>query len=78
MSLLSLLLLHLLQLLLKHHILDLKLLLEVQYLVRVHLLLLMLVMLLTLLLLARDDIRRLSVIGESCNMLVHCGRLVIS
>jgi hypothetical protein len=69
---LSLMLLHLLQLLLKHHVLDLKLLLEVQDLLRVHLLVLILVLLI-LLLLAWGDVLRLScqlVIGESCRLLV--------
>jgi len=73
------LLLHLLQLLLKHHVLDLNLLLEVQYLLRVHLLLLLLVLI--LLLLARADIWWLSchlVIGGSCKRLVRCGVLMES
>jgi len=77
---LSLMLLHLLQLLLKHHVLAQKLLLEAQYLLRVHLLFLMLVLLLTLQLLALHN-RRLScqlVIGESCKLLARCGRLVVS
>ena len=77
---LSLLLLHLLQLLLKHHVLDLKLLLEIQDLLRVHLLVLILVLLI-LLLLARGDVLRLSsqlVVGESCKLLISCRMLMVS
>jgi hypothetical protein len=69
------LLLHLLQLLVQHHVLHLKLLLEVQYLLRVHLLV---VLMLARLLLA-GEIRRLScqlVIGWSCKLLVRGGMLL--
>ena len=77
---LSLMLLHLLQLLLKHHVLDLKLLLEIQDLLRVHLLVLILVLLI-LLLLAWGDVLRLScqlVVGESCKLLISCRMLMVS
>ena len=72
------LLLHLLQLLVQHHVLHLKLLLEVQYLLRVHLLLLLLLLELAMLLLA-GEFRRLScqlVIGGSCKLLVRGGMLL--
>jgi hypothetical protein len=74
------LLLHLLQLLLKHHVLHLKLLLEVQYLLRVHLLLLLVMVLLVLaLLLLAGDIWWLSyqlVIRGSCKLL-GCGGMLL-
>jgi len=76
------LLLNLLQLLLKHHILHLKLLLEVQYLLRVHLLLLLVLVLLVLaVLLLAGDSRWLScqlVIGGSCKLLARGGMLLVS
>jgi hypothetical protein len=78
------LLLHLLQLLLKHHVLHLKLLLEVQYLLRVHLLLLLvlvLVLLVLAMLLLAVDIRWLScqqVMGGSCKLLGSSGMLMVS
>jgi hypothetical protein len=78
---LSLLLLHLLQLQLKHHVLDLKLLLEIQDLLRVHLLVLILLLVLVLLLLARDVVLWLSsqlVVGESCKLLISCRMLMVS
>ena len=74
------LLLHLLQLLLKHHVLHLKLLLEVQCLLRVHLLLLLVLVVLVLaMLLLAGDIQRVSckqVTGWSCKLLGRGGMLL--